>query len=68
MDKYLIRKSRIQDSFLVQNSFSSSKRIRVDFNLEILKEYPEKNSWSCHWLRATIKSTLLSEIVHNFTH
>ena len=42
MDKYLIRKYRIQDSspvqdsFLVQDSSSSSKRIRVDFNLENL--------------------------------
>ena len=48
MDKYLIRKpgiqdsspmqdsSLVQDSFLVQDSSSSSKRIRVDFNLENL--------------------------------
>ena len=42
MDKYLIRKPRtqdsshVQDSFPVQDSFSSSKRIRVDFNLENL--------------------------------
>ena len=48
MDKYLIRKSRtqdsspmqdsslVQDSFPVQDSSSSSKQIRVDFNLENL--------------------------------
>ena len=42
MDKYLIRKPRtqdsshVQDSFPMQDSFSSSKRIRVDFNLENL--------------------------------
>ena len=42
MDKYLIRKPRtqdsshVQDSFPVQDSFSSSKWIRVDFNLENL--------------------------------
>ena len=36
MDKYLIRKPRTQDSFPVQNSSSSSKWIRVDFNLENL--------------------------------
>ena len=48
MEKYLIRKSRnqdssfvqdsspVQDSFPVQDSSSSSKRIRVDFNLENL--------------------------------
>ena len=46
MDKYLIRKYRIQDSspvldsFLVQDSSSSSKRIRVDFNLENLYSDP----------------------------
>ena len=46
MDKYLIRKYRIQDSspvqdsFLVQDSSSSSKRIRVDFNLESLYSDP----------------------------
>ena len=34
MDKYLIRKPRTQDSSRVQDSFSSSKRVRVDFNLE----------------------------------
>ena len=34
MDKYLIRKSRIQDLSLVQDLSSSSKQIRVDFNLE----------------------------------
>ena len=36
MDKYLIRKPLTQDSALVQDSSSSSKRIRVDFNLENL--------------------------------
>ena len=52
MDKYLIRKPRIkdsspmqdsspvQDSFPVQDSSSSSKRIRVDFNLENLPSDP----------------------------
>ena len=35
-DKYLIRKPHTQDSSLVQDSSSSSKRIRVDFNLENL--------------------------------
>ena len=52
MDKYLIRKPRtqdsspmqdsspVQDSFLVQDSSSSSKRIRVDFNLENLPSDP----------------------------
>ena len=45
MDKYLIKKKpRIQDSFPVQNSSLSSKQIRVDFNLEILKEHFGKNS------------------------
>ena len=44
MDKYLIRKLRTKDSSLVQNSSSSSKQIHVDFNLEILKEHPGKNS------------------------
>ena len=44
MDKYLIRKPRTQDSSPVQNSSSSSKQIRVNFNLEILKEHPGKNS------------------------
>ena len=44
MDKYLIRKPRTQDSSPMQNSSSSSKQIRVDFNLEILKEHPGKNS------------------------
>ena len=48
MDKYLIRKPRTQDSSPVQNSSSSFKQIRVDFNLEILKEHPRKNSWSRH--------------------
>ena len=36
MDKYLIRKPRTQDSSSVQDSFSSSKQILVDFNLENL--------------------------------
>ena len=36
MDKYLIRKPRTQDSAPAQDSSSSSKRIRVDFNLENL--------------------------------
>ena len=42
MDKYLIRKPRtqdsspMQDSSHMQDSSSSSKRIRVDFNLENL--------------------------------
>ena len=36
MDKYLIRKPCTQDSFPVQDSSSSSKRILVDFNLENL--------------------------------
>ena len=52
MDKYLIRKPRTQDSspmqdsspvqnsFPVQDSSSSSKRIRVDFNLENLLSNP----------------------------
>ena len=46
MDKYLIRKPRtqdsspVQDSFLVQDSSSSSKGIRVDFNLENLPSDP----------------------------
>ena len=46
MHKYLIRKSRtqdsshVQDSFLVQDSSSFSKRIRVDFNLENLSSDP----------------------------
>ena len=48
MDKYLIRKPRTQDSSPVQNSSSSSKQIHVNFNLEILKEHPRKNSWSRH--------------------
>ena len=38
MDKYLIRKPRTQDSSLVQDS--SSKWIRVDFNLENLLSNP----------------------------
>ena len=40
MDKYLIKKSRTQDSSPVQDSSSSSKRIRVDFNLKILPSDP----------------------------
>ena len=46
MDKYLIRKPRTQDlslvqnSFLVQDSSSSSKRIHVDFNFENLPSDP----------------------------
>ena len=36
MDKYLIRKPHTQDSTLVQDSSSFSKRICVDFNLENL--------------------------------
>ena len=46
MEKYLIRKPRtqdsspMQDSFLVQDSSSSSKRIHVDFNLENLHSDP----------------------------
>ncbi|KAL4602959.1 hypothetical protein ACB092_10G090700 [Castanea dentata] len=40
MDKYLIRKPRTQDSSPVQDSSSSSKRVRVDFNLENLPSYP----------------------------
>ena len=40
MDKYLIRKPRTQDSSPVQDSSSSSKQIRVDFNLENLPSDP----------------------------
>ena len=42
MDKYLIRKPRTRDSSPVQDSSSSSssKRIRVDFNLENLPSDP----------------------------
>ena len=46
MDKYLIRKSHtqdsspVQDSSHLQDSSSSSKRIRVDFNLENLPSDP----------------------------
>ena len=40
MDKYLIRKPHTQDSSPVQDSSSSSKRIRVDFNLENLPSDP----------------------------
>ena len=36
MDKYLIRKPRTQDSSHVQDSFSSSKRVHVGFNLKNL--------------------------------
>ena len=50
MDKYLIRKPHTQDSSPVQDSSSSSKQIRVDFNLENLPSNPglrDKIS-SCH--------------------
>ena len=40
MDKYLIRKSHTQDSSPVQDSSSSSKWIRVDFNLENISSDP----------------------------
>ena len=40
MDKYLIRKPRTQDSSPVQDSSSSFKQIRVDFNLENLLSNP----------------------------
>ena len=40
MGKYLIRKPRTQDSFPMQDSSSSSKRIRIDFNLENLSSDP----------------------------
>ena len=40
MDKYLIRKPRTQDSSHVQDSSSSSKRVRVNFNLENLPSDP----------------------------
>ncbi|KAL4600486.1 hypothetical protein ACB092_11G202000 [Castanea dentata] len=40
MDKYLIKKPRTQDSSLVQDSSPSSKRSRVDFNLENLPSNP----------------------------
>ena len=40
MDKYLIRKPRTQDSAPAQDSSSSYKRIRVDFNLENLPSNP----------------------------
>ena len=49
MDKYLIGKLHIQNLSTVQNSSSSSKKIRVNINLEILKEHPGKNSWSHHY-------------------
>ena len=56
MDKYLIRKyctqdsSPVQDSFLVQDSSSSSKQICVDFNLENLRSDPglQENISSYH--------------------
>ena len=56
MDKYLIRKPRtqdsspMQDSSPVQDSSSSSKRIRVDFNLENLPSDPriQENISSYH--------------------
>ena len=48
MDKYLIRKPRTQDSSPVQDSSSSFKQIRVDFNLENLP--------SDHGLRQNISS------------
>ena len=40
MDKYLIEKSRTQDSSPMQDSSSSFKQIRVDFNLENLPSDP----------------------------
>ena len=46
MDKYLVRKpctqdsSPVQDSSPMQDSSSSSKRIRIDFNLENLSSDP----------------------------
>ncbi|KAL4614323.1 hypothetical protein ACB092_07G045800 [Castanea dentata] len=40
MDKYFIRKPRTQDSSPAQDSSSSSKRIRVDFNVENLPSDP----------------------------
>ena len=40
MDKYLIKKPRTQDSAPAQDSSSSFKRIRVDFNLENLPSDP----------------------------
>ncbi|XP_065619032.1 uncharacterized protein LOC112022883 [Quercus suber] len=40
MDKYLIKTPRTQDSAPAQDSSSSSKRIRVDFNLENLPSNP----------------------------
>ena len=49
MDKYLIRKLRTQNLSPVQNSSSSSKKIRVNINLEILKKHPGENSWSHHY-------------------
>ena len=40
MDKYLIRNPCIEDSSPMQDSSSSSKRIRVGFNLENLPSDP----------------------------
>ena len=40
MNKYLIEKSRTQDSSPMQDSSSSFKQIRVDFNLENLPSDP----------------------------
>ena len=40
MDKYLIKKLHTQDSSPVQDSSSSSKQVRVDFNLENLPSDP----------------------------
>ena len=59
MNKYLIKKPRTQNLSSVQNSSSSIKRIRVDFNLEILKEHPEKKSWSRRITNSWIVSTLI---------
>ena len=59
MDKYLIKKPRTQDLSPVQNSSSSIKRIRVDFKLEILKEHPEKKSWSRRITNSWIVSTII---------
>ena len=50
MDKYLIRKPHTQNSSPVQDSSSSSKQIRVDFNLENLHSNPrlQENISSYH--------------------
>ena len=50
MNKYLIRKPRTQDSSPVQDLSSSSKRNRVDFNLENLPSDPriQENISSYH--------------------